>query len=210
MGACPHRLHAGSRLSTNPHRGTSRQLPLPTNQQNSRPLRINRSRLLLLAGFSSVLRSCFLSPKCICATFQSCGIGCDRRADRRSPCPNPGAPAASARRQRSACLHRSALGLPVAVGDLQSAMGASQGPARTLAFPAGARASFQRNVVEAAWTAVRQPGPLHTFYERTRGRRGHDKAVVATARKLAILFWCMLTRSEDYAHQQPAPTNNAN
>jgi transposase len=29
---------------------------------------------------------------------------------------------------------------------------------------------------------------------------------VATARKLAVLFWCMLTRSEDYAHQQPSLT----
>ena len=53
---------------------------------------------------------------------------------------------------------------------------------------------------------VRQPGPLHAFYERTRARRGHGKAIVATARKLAILFWCMLTRDEDYAHQQPSLT----
>ncbi len=51
-----------------------------------------------------------------------------------------------------------------------------------------------------------QPGPLHAFYERTRARRGHGKAIVATARKLAILFWCMLTRGEDYAHQQPSLT----
>ena len=51
-----------------------------------------------------------------------------------------------------------------------------------------------------------QPGPLHAFYQRTRDRRGHGKAIVATARKLAILFWCMLTRSEDYAHQQPSLT----
>ncbi len=61
-------------------------------------------------------------------------------------------------------------------------------------------------LVEAAWTAVLQPGPLHAFYQRTRDRRGHGKAIVATARKLAILFWCMLTRSEDYAHQQPSLT----
>jgi hypothetical protein len=52
--------------------------------------------------------------------------------------------------------------------------------------------------VEAAWTAVLQPGPLHGFYERVKARRGHGKAIVATARKLAILFWRMLTRSEDY------------
>jgi hypothetical protein len=32
------------------------------------------------------------------------------------------------------------------------------------------------------------------------------KAVVASARKLAVLFWCMLTRGEDYAHQQPTLT----
>jgi transposase len=61
-------------------------------------------------------------------------------------------------------------------------------------------------LVEAAWTAVLQPGPLHAFYERTRIRRGHGKAIVATARKLAVLFWCMLTRGEDYAHQQPSLT----
>ena len=51
-----------------------------------------------------------------------------------------------------------------------------------------------------------QPGPLHAFYERTKARRGHGKAIVATARKLAVLFWCMLTRGEDYAHQQPSLT----
>jgi transposase len=61
-------------------------------------------------------------------------------------------------------------------------------------------------LVEAAWTAVLQPGPLHAFYERTKGRRGHGRAIVATARKLAVLFWCMLTRGEDYAHQQPSLT----
>jgi hypothetical protein len=47
---------------------------------------------------------------------------------------------------------------------------------------------------------------MHAFYDHTRARRGHGKAIVATARKLAILFWCMLTRGEDYAHQQPSLT----
>ena len=67
-------------------------------------------------------------------------------------------------------------------------------------------ASARWALVEAAWSAVLQPGPLHAFYERTRSRRGHGKAIVATARKLAILFWCMLCRGEDYAHQQPSLT----
>jgi transposase len=61
-------------------------------------------------------------------------------------------------------------------------------------------------LVEAAWSVVLQPGPLHAFYDRTRARRGHGKAIVATARKLAILFWCMLRRGQDYAHQQPSLT----
>jgi hypothetical protein len=68
-------------------------------------------------------------------------------------------------------------------------------------------AGSDRTLVEAAWSVVGQPGPLHAFYDRTRARRGHGKAIVATARKLAILFWCMLTRGEDYAHQQPSLTN---
>jgi transposase len=61
-------------------------------------------------------------------------------------------------------------------------------------------------LVEAAWSVVHQPGPLHAFYERLRARRGHGIAVVAAARKLAVLFWCLLTREEQYAHQQPSLT----
>jgi transposase len=61
-------------------------------------------------------------------------------------------------------------------------------------------------LVEAAWSVVQQPGPLHAFYERLRARRGGKIAVVACARKLAVLFWCLLTRGEDYAHQQPSLT----
>ena len=37
-------------------------------------------------------------------------------------------------------------------------------------------------------------------------RRGHQAAIVASARKLACLFWCLLTRGEDYAYQQPSLT----
>ena len=61
-------------------------------------------------------------------------------------------------------------------------------------------------LVEACWTTVRQPGPLHAFYQRIRARRGHSVAIVAAARKLASLFWCLLTRGEDYAYQQPSLT----
>jgi transposase len=81
-----------------------------------------------------------------------------------------------------------------------------EAPARSGRISKRGSPSARWALVEAAWTAVLQPGPLHAFYERTKTRRGHGKAVVATARKLAVLFWCMLTRSEDYAHQQPSLT----
>ena len=37
-------------------------------------------------------------------------------------------------------------------------------------------------------------------------RRGHSIAIVASARKLACLFWCLLTRGEDYDFAQPSLT----
>jgi transposase len=79
-------------------------------------------------------------------------------------------------------------------------------PARSGRISKRGSPSARWALVEAAWTAVLQPGPMHAFYERIKARRGHGKAIVATARKLAILFWCMLTRGEDYAHQQPSLT----
>jgi hypothetical protein len=81
-----------------------------------------------------------------------------------------------------------------------------EAPARSGRISKRGSASARWALVEAAWSVVLQPGPLHAFYQRTRGRRGHGKAIVATARKLAILFWCMLTRGEDYARQQPSLT----
>jgi hypothetical protein len=66
--------------------------------------------------------------------------------------------------------------------------------------------SARHALVEACWTAVRQPGPLHAFYQRVRARRGHSIAIVAAARKLACLFWCLLTREQDYAFAQPSLT----
>jgi transposase len=61
-------------------------------------------------------------------------------------------------------------------------------------------------LVEAARSVAQQPGPLHACYQRIRARKGHNRAIVAVARKLAVLFYCMLTRDEDYAHQQPSLT----
>ena len=67
-------------------------------------------------------------------------------------------------------------------------------------------ASARHALVEACWSAVRQPGPIRAFHQRIKARRGHQVAVVAAARKLACLFWCLLTREEDYAFGQPSMT----
>lgn len=53
---------------------------------------------------------------------------------------------------------------------------------------------------------MRAPGPLRAFHQRVRARRRDQIAIVASARKLACLFWCMLTRGEDYAYGQPSLT----
>jgi transposase len=63
-------------------------------------------------------------------------------------------------------------------------------------------------LVEAAWIAVRSPGPMRAFYQRVRARRGAQVAAVATARKLASLFWSLLTREQDYAYGQPSLTRH--
>ena len=80
------------------------------------------------------------------------------------------------------------------------------GPATSGHISKQGSASARWALVEASWSAVRQPGPLRAFYQRVRARRGHQVAIVAVARKLACLFWCLLTRGEDYAYQQPSLT----
>ena len=62
-------------------------------------------------------------------------------------------------------------------------------------------------LVEAAWVAVKTPGPLRAFYERIRSRRGMQIAVVATARKLAVLCWHLVIKREDYAFARPSLTD---
>jgi transposase len=61
---------------------------------------------------------------------------------------------------------------------------------------------------EAAWIVVRTPGPLRAFFERLRARRGEQKALVATARKLCVLFWQLLVTEQDYAFGRPSLTRH--
>lgn len=57
-------------------------------------------------------------------------------------------------------------------------------------------------LVEAAWAAIKTPGPLRAFYQRITARRGAQIAAVAVARKLAVLSWQLLTKHEDYAFKR--------
>jgi transposase len=59
-------------------------------------------------------------------------------------------------------------------------------------------------LVEAGWCAARSPGPLRSFFLRVQSRRGQHVAAVATARKLAILIWHLLTKGENYLWARPA------
>lgn len=66
------------------------------------------------------------------------------------------------------------------------------------------RAQARGMLVEAAWVAARAPGPLRAFYRRISKRRGFQVAVVATARKMTVLCWHLVTNDEDYAFVRPS------
>jgi transposase len=65
------------------------------------------------------------------------------------------------------------------------------------------RAQVRGVLVEAAWSATRAPGPLRAFYQRIKARRGFQAAVVATARKMTVLAWQLVTKDQDYAFAHP-------
>ena len=66
------------------------------------------------------------------------------------------------------------------------------------------RAQVRGVLVEAAWSASRAPGPLRAFYHRIKARRGFQTAVVATARKMTVLAWHLVTKDQDYAFARPS------
>jgi transposase len=82
------------------------------------------------------------------------------------------------------------------------------GPARHGRISKAGASETRHMLGEVAWKVMQTPGPLRAFFERVRARRGEQIAATATARKLAVLFWQLLTREEDYAFQRPAMTRN--
>jgi transposase len=66
------------------------------------------------------------------------------------------------------------------------------------------RAHARSMLVEAAWVISGAPGPLRAFFIRIRDKRGKHVAAVATARKLAVIIWHILSKDEDYTWNRPA------
>jgi hypothetical protein len=79
-----------------------------------------------------------------------------------------------------------------------------EAPARHGHISKRGSAAARHMLCEAAWIVVRTPGPLRAFYQRLRARRGAQIALVATARKLCVLCWHLLTSEEDYAFGRPS------
>jgi transposase len=77
-------------------------------------------------------------------------------------------------------------------------------PASHARITKAGRAQARGMLVEAAWVAARAPGPLRAFFQRIKARRGFAVAVVATARKLAVIAWHLVTGDQDYAFARPS------
>lgn len=112
-----------------------------------------------------------------------------------------------------------AAGVAAAVGDIRrfvepqklvgylglnpSVRQSGEGPAYHGRITKQGRGQARGMLVEAAWAAARSPGPLRAFYQRIAARRGKHVAAVATARKLAMIIWHMLTKETDYIWVRP-------
>ncbi|HEY1274011.1 MAG TPA: IS110 family transposase [Thermoleophilaceae bacterium] len=77
-------------------------------------------------------------------------------------------------------------------------------PARHGRISKRGNAQARSVLVEAAWMAIRTPGPLRAFGERIRARRGSQVAAVAVARKIATIAWQLLAKEQDYAFGRPS------
>ncbi|MBM9400780.1 IS110 family transposase [Gluconacetobacter azotocaptans] len=79
-------------------------------------------------------------------------------------------------------------------------------PARHGRISKQGNSDARRMLVEAAWSAKTAPGPLRAFFHRVQVKRGAAAAAVATARKLAVMIWHILSREGEYIFARPAFT----
>ncbi len=76
-------------------------------------------------------------------------------------------------------------------------------PAKHGRITKAGRSQARGMLVEAAFAASRSPGPLRAFYKRIKNRRGFQVAIVATARKMTVLCWHLVTKDQDYVFARP-------
>ena len=82
-----------------------------------------------------------------------------------------------------------------------SRSGESRGTARLVPCGQGA---LRGMLVEAAWTLRNKEKWAMDFYNKILGRRGlFQKAIVALARKLAIILWCLWRENRPYRTEEP-------
>ena len=62
-------------------------------------------------------------------------------------------------------------------------------------------------LIEAAQHLDKHPGPLGHFFRRLLKKKTRNVAVVAAARKLAVIGWMMLDRNEPYRYAIPKTAN---
>lgn len=77
-------------------------------------------------------------------------------------------------------------------------------PAKHGRITKAGRSQARGMMVEAAFSASRAPGPLRAFHGRIKARRGWQIATVATARKMTVLCWHLVTKGQDYAFARPS------
>lgn len=59
-------------------------------------------------------------------------------------------------------------------------------------------------LIQAAHSAARDPGPLGHFFVKTKRRKNYNVAITATARKLAMLCWQLLSTGKPYRYAKPS------
>jgi hypothetical protein len=63
-------------------------------------------------------------------------------------------------------------------------------------------------LIQAAQHVASHPGPLGVFFRRLQKKKNRNVAVVATARKLVVIAWHILTHNEPYRYSLPRPTQD--
>jgi transposase len=102
---------------------------------------------------------------------------------------------------RFSCADQAASYLGLVPSTRQSAAKCYHGPI-TKAGNAQARCTL----IQAAQHLRLHPGPLGAFFRKLAKKKNHNVAVVATARKLVVIAWHMLTKGEPYRYAQPRST----